>query len=278
MVNSSPRFVGVPQLTQAATNSPWLSQGARGHGVHLIQFALIDLGFPMPGSTGGRGMSPDGIFGSETKRKVEEFQRSALGGVAVKDDGIVGTDTMGKLDRAIGGFTHQTTVTIHTARPSAISVFEMEQLAGKIYAHYGIKFVTRWGRCMDLKEPHDTVLHTQGSSKADLKEAVTKGVGGTLTAIDTTAVQIARMTPDDAYAVTDSDAQMALIRLQDDAKVSTLAHEVGHVLLTPAAGHDKEDHETQANNLMTTGDRVPPFVLTVEQVTEMRGHARCRTV
>ncbi len=278
MALTSPRFANVEQLTLAAANSPWLAIGARGHGVHLLQFALIDLGFPMPGSTPAHGMSPDGIFGSETKAKLQAFQRSTLGGPPVKDDGIAGANTMAKLDRAIGGYTHKTTVTLFTAVPSANSVFEMERQAKLVYGRYGIKFEIRWGRCLDLKEPHNTVLHTKSPGWTALKKAVTEGLGGTLSHTDSVAVQIGRMNPDDAFAVTNSGADAAIIRLQDDALNSTLAHEVGHVLLTPASGHDKEDHETQVNNLMTTGARIEPFVLTLAQVTEMRTHARCRKI
>ncbi len=275
MALTSPRFTDVPALLNAANNSPFLTSGARGHGVHVLQFALIDLGFPMPGSTGGKGMSPDGIFGSETKAKVKEFQRSTLGGAPVTDDGVVGEKTMSKLDRAIGGFTHKVGVTIYTESPSAQSVFLMVAEAKKIYARYGIDFQVRWGRCLAVKEPHKTTLYTKAPAWEDLKKAVTQGVGGTLGPRETTVIQVSRIPPDDAYALTTSGADAAIIRLQDDALISTLAHEVGHVVLTPATGHDKEDHETQLNNLMTTGGRTAPFVLTLEQVTEMRGHARC---
>lgn len=161
MALTSPRFSDVPDLIQADANAPFMSSGARGHGVHVLQFALIDLGFPMPGSTGGKGMSPDGIFGSETKARVKEFQRSALGGAPVTDDGVVGHNTMTKLDKAIGGFTHTVAVTIYTESPSAQSVFLMVAEAKKIYAHYGINFEVRWGRCLAVKEPHKTTLYTK---------------------------------------------------------------------------------------------------------------------
>ena len=125
MALTSPRFANVPQLSQAASNAPWLARGTRGHGVHLVQFALIDLGFKMPNSTGGRKMSPDGIFGSETKTKLQEFQRSKLGGEPVNDDGVAGAKTMAKLDRAIGKYTHETVATIYTTKKSDKSVFQM---------------------------------------------------------------------------------------------------------------------------------------------------------
>ena len=66
---TSPRFKWNAQLQAAAGNAPALWPGTRGSGVHLIQFALLDLGFELPRST-GKAMSPDGIFGSETRAAV----------------------------------------------------------------------------------------------------------------------------------------------------------------------------------------------------------------
>ncbi len=60
-----------------------------------IQQLLRDLGYDFPVSF--RHGKADGIFGAETKRNVEAFQKKA----ALKPDGIVGRNTLQKLDQMI---------------------------------------------------------------------------------------------------------------------------------------------------------------------------------
>lgn len=275
MTISSPRFANVLQLTQAAQNRPPLSVGSRGHGVHLVQFALIDLGYAMPRSMGKNRMSPDGVFGSETKGVVEAFQASSHGGPAVKDDGIVGQNTMAKLDRAIGGYTHRLPVTIWTVKQSALSIFAMVREAQEVYGHYGIKFEVRYGRCVPLSDADHDAFRSKKTKLPKLVEIAEKKIGVTFTATDTTVVQLGRFDPDDVYGVALSNQQKALVRISDDATVSTLAHEVGHIVLTPASGHDAEDHTSYVHNIMTDGSERRPYVLGYDQVKEMRAHARC---
>ncbi|GEM_PF-1191538 len=90
---SSQRFSTNQRLVSAAENNPALGKGERGEGIRLIQQGLIELGYPMPIST-RKYASPDGIYGSEVKAKVRDFQ-SANG---LGRDGTVGRNTMHKLD------------------------------------------------------------------------------------------------------------------------------------------------------------------------------------
>ncbi len=90
---SSSRFAGEPVLETAYGNDPALRKGDTGDGVAKIQQALIDLGFAMPISTKKTG-NPDGIYGSETKEVVTQFQAK----FNLSQDGKVGRETMGKLD------------------------------------------------------------------------------------------------------------------------------------------------------------------------------------
>ena len=60
-----------PRISPAA-----LKRGSTGRHVHLVQMALIDLGFAMPISTLSQDYSPDGVFGVETEAVVKAFQRS----------------------------------------------------------------------------------------------------------------------------------------------------------------------------------------------------------
>lgn len=88
------RLSGNASIARASQNNPPLKQGAQGEGVRILQMALIDLGFAMPGSTRKNTALPDGIFGPETTRVVIAFQR--LNGL--KPDAIVGTQTLARLD------------------------------------------------------------------------------------------------------------------------------------------------------------------------------------
>jgi peptidoglycan hydrolase-like protein with peptidoglycan-binding domain len=91
------RFSSEPDIVRASTNSPPLRRGSQGDGVHVLQLALIDLGFAMPISTKNGASLPDSIFGAETQKTVMAFQRA--NGLVV--DGVVGANTMARLDKAI---------------------------------------------------------------------------------------------------------------------------------------------------------------------------------
>jgi peptidoglycan hydrolase-like protein with peptidoglycan-binding domain len=104
MALTSPRFTSSTTLNKVAANQMRLQQGSEGRAVHLVQMALIDLGFAMPGSTSNGNYSPDGIYGEETKQSVKQFQKSIF---TLTDDGIVGSKTLQQLDMRTAGFTHR---------------------------------------------------------------------------------------------------------------------------------------------------------------------------
>lgn len=85
---TSPRFSGDTVLEACFDNERLLSVGSRGNAVTKLQQALVDAGFPLPK------FGVDGIFGSETRTAVRDFQQAS--GILV--DGLVGPQTMGALD------------------------------------------------------------------------------------------------------------------------------------------------------------------------------------
>lgn len=91
----SVRLGKIHALQLAASNNPPLMVGQTGAGVAAIQDLLRDLGYDFPISF--QNGKADGVFGSETKRNVEAFQRDA----GLKPDGIVGRMTLAKLDKLI---------------------------------------------------------------------------------------------------------------------------------------------------------------------------------
>ncbi len=84
-----------PVLQQAAANISPLMKGQNNTGIAVVQELLSDLGHRFDISFKNRKF--DGIFGDETKRNVEAFQRK----YGLKADGIVGAKTLGVLDRLI---------------------------------------------------------------------------------------------------------------------------------------------------------------------------------
>src|SRR4029450_9949808 len=89
-------FSSEPDIVRASTNSPPLRRGSHGDGVHVLQLALIDLGFAVPVSTKHGPRPPDGVFGAETQKTVMAFQKA--NGLVV--DGVVGAHTIERLDKA----------------------------------------------------------------------------------------------------------------------------------------------------------------------------------
>ncbi|MHB1317979.1 MAG: peptidoglycan-binding domain-containing protein, partial [Anaerolineae bacterium] len=91
-------YASSTRLQQVYDNNPPMRQGESGSDVALVQQGLIADGILMPISTGTGAPTTDGIFGSETRRAVVEFQQRH--GLDV--DGVVGRQTMGCMDDLAG--------------------------------------------------------------------------------------------------------------------------------------------------------------------------------
>ncbi len=78
MLNNE-RFAGDPLLAKVASGQRNLSRGEQGPAVQAIQQALLDMGFGVRkwlGVSGREVGGVDGVFGAQTARAVERFQRS----------------------------------------------------------------------------------------------------------------------------------------------------------------------------------------------------------
>jgi peptidoglycan hydrolase-like protein with peptidoglycan-binding domain len=89
----SARFSGDSVLEACLDGERILQQGSSGAAVSLIQQALIDAGFPLPN------YGVDGIFGSETRTALQDFQRAS----SLVVDGKLGPGTMSALDALFSG-------------------------------------------------------------------------------------------------------------------------------------------------------------------------------
>ncbi len=108
-----------PTLQAAATNNPPLEAGQTNDGIAAVQDLLRDLGYDFGVSF--KDHKPDGIFGAETKRNVEAFQRDN----GLEPDGIAGRMTLEKLDELIVKYEaleehSQTEVLLHEAKNRAL--------------------------------------------------------------------------------------------------------------------------------------------------------------
>ena len=94
----SPRFAANPRLQKASENNPAIRWPESGDAIAILQQALMDLGYPLPGSINKSG-GPDGILGPETLKAIRAFQKKH--GLSI--DGVVGRQTMAKLDSLLPG-------------------------------------------------------------------------------------------------------------------------------------------------------------------------------
>lgn len=291
MALKSPRFAGIPRLQNAANNSPAMGRGETGEPVRVIQQALIDLGFPMPISVRKFG-SPDGIYGNETATKIAEFQKKHTLGV----DGITGRDTMAKLDALLptpgaplpplpanGKFAHKVRVHLRTINQPKISEFTQLAVAQQIYKQYSIDFEMASGMSLALTDEESLKLKIVdgeclwdqvSDEQALLQDKGREGVGPneivvyfatTLKEKDGTTLQ---------GCAGHRPGRPACMVAATAFDKTTMAHEVGHVLLgssfTPV-------HETDTKNLMTgaplcTGN---PASLNDEQLKRIRNSPFC---
>jgi hypothetical protein len=90
----SERFKNIQRLQDVFDQSPSMQSGEISEGVKEIQRALKDIGYDLHISFLKTG-DADGIFGSETRIAVKQFQRDN----SIDDDGVIGRDTMGALDK-----------------------------------------------------------------------------------------------------------------------------------------------------------------------------------
>ena len=70
---TSPRFKNERELIAVEAGHAVLRRGSTGRHVHLVQMALIDLGFVMPISILSQDYSPDGVYGVEQRLSSRYF-------------------------------------------------------------------------------------------------------------------------------------------------------------------------------------------------------------
>jgi hypothetical protein len=155
----SPRFKSSSTLRNAA-NGVAIKQGARGRAVHLVQMALIDLGYPMPQSTGNPAYSPDGSFGNETRLKLIDYQtRNQL-----PKTGEIDKDTILKLDLQCRSYTHRVRLHFRSLALANVPFERSLQDAEIVFGQYGIKVEYASGQSLFLTPQEEAKFNSIGGS------------------------------------------------------------------------------------------------------------------
>lgn len=144
-----PRFKNERELIAVESGRAALKRGSTGRHVHLVQMALIDLGFAMPISTLSQDYSPDGVFGVETEAVVKAFQRS-VPPPGLKPDGVVGQLTLRELDKRFPRFTHQINLHFRSLSLTDVPFQLLMSNTTQVYAQYGVEARFASGQSLGL--------------------------------------------------------------------------------------------------------------------------------
>ena len=278
---SAPRFKGIPELEAAFDDERIVRFGNRGEHVSIIQQALLDAGFELPD------FGVDGIFGSETKAAVMEFQRQS--GLEFSEvDGEIGSTTMSRLDSRFTGDSankvqHTCEVGIKTITIDVVMMSGATgnpaadiALANSIFAPCCIQF--RLGK----KEPMPAIL---SDILLDGDTDFLFGECGEVSAEDLVTVLTAKRlfnmnTPITAfYAVSIHDTSgdrfqgistsplcgtgpraplIGTIAKANGSDNRTFPHEIAHVLMNTFADHSVTRDNLQNVDRGTTGTNISP--------------------
>lgn len=274
MALNSPRFSSSRTLVRASENNPPLRRGARGRAVHLIQFALLDLGHTMPRSTGGN-FSPDGIYGEETVNVVKAFQRSK----GLTPDGEVGRNTMRALDAAFPRPSHRVKAHFRSIALTHVPFDQTLRNAETVYGQYGIDFQFGSGESLMLSAA-ETSLFDRIDDQCNW--VITTGeydqlhrLGTPCPNTDVKVFFVNRMR--DVLGCGGHAPDRPAATVAKEAWRWDMAHEVGHVLLTSRFA---PVHHPHARNLMNAfpANNAVIKVLSDAQVRQMRSHVCCARI
>jgi hypothetical protein len=274
----SPRFTSSDTLIAVERNTTVLQRGSKGRDVHLVQMALIDLGYAMPISTASDRESPDGIYGDETFRVVEKFQHDTPD---LAKDGIVGQKTIRKLDEKFAGFQHRVNLHFRSIALTSTPFDRLLSSAKTAYGQYGIAIEMGNGESLALCEA-DQALFDQIDQECnwliddgEIKRLHSLGTPAPQT--DVLVYFVRRFSDASLTGCGGSGANRPACTIAAFGNRWTMAHEVGHVLLGSSFS---PVHSTLSHNLMfgsTKSEAIIP-ILTDRQVKQMRASICCKTV
>lgn len=276
MALTGPRFISSRTLQKAAANNPPLSKGARGRSVHLVQMALLDLGYRLPGSTGGI-YSPDGIFGNETVGVVKQFQRDSH----INDDGVVGRATMEALDLRFPRHQHRVRLHFRSIALTTVPFDRMLADAENVYGQYGIKAEYANGESLALT-PDQTTLFDRIDQACnwtldDGEFNQLHSLGSPAPTNEVLVYYVKSFSQGNLLGCGGHATNRPALTVAARASRWDTAHELGHVLL--GSGFSPV-HVNDTRNLMhpTASSFMDIPVLTNMQVAQMRRSICCRSI
>ena len=273
---ASPRFASNPRLKSAAGNGRPLVRGTNDIAVHLLQMALLDLGFKLPRSTGGV-RSPDGIFGAETEAAIKEFQDDQ----DLDPDGRVGRETMAAFDSSFPSHTHRVRLHFRSLALTDVPFDRLLDNAVAVYSQYGINVEFGSGESLLLtSEQQDKFARIDQTCDWDLDSGEfeeLQSLGSRAPNTDVLVYFVVTFLEDNLLGCGGHAKDRPACTLAQRCNGFDPAHEVGHVLLGPSFS---PVHSDDTRNLMfkfSTPNK-DIRVLTDSQITQMRKSPVCRKV
>ncbi|AMJ62819.1 peptidoglycan-binding domain-containing protein [Bosea sp. PAMC 26642] len=286
MTLKSPRFANNPRLQQAAKNSPPISRGSTGSHVAIVQKAFMDLGLAMA-ITSKKG-PPDGIFGGETESRVWQFQAAA----GLTKDGIIGRSTMEKLDELLPTagappkplptpkMTHRLNVHMRSIDNPSVPEFTQLKVMEEVYAQYFIKVVMMSGQSIGLNPGEELTLKIidgacQWDQVSDEQRLLQNSGSKQNVGPNDITVYFATVLRTDTKKGTTLQGcaghepnRPAVMIAASAIDKTTMAHEVGHVLLGSSFDpvHTDDDANLMCNAPVCTGK---PAYFTVKQLNRI---------
>lgn len=274
MALSSPRFIHKRRLVRAS-NGATIRKGSRGSHVHLVQMALIDLGYPMPRSTGGPRYSPDGSFGNETEAKLIAFQNANN----IAASGVIDQNTMLALDHQCLSFTAQVTLHFRSISLTSVGFARSLELTKKIYAQYGIDIRFGSGECLMLSEAEEqTFTQVDGECNWVINTGEYNqlhGMGTPAPPTDVLVYYVRAFSDSNLLGCGGHATNRPACTVASNASQWDTAHEVGHVLLT--SSFNPVHMGNHRRNLMYPYSSNDPGikVLTDSQINQIRQSPCC---
>ncbi|MDD4269627.1 MAG: peptidoglycan-binding protein [Pirellulales bacterium] len=278
MALTSPRFQPNAALADVEANRKVLKIGSSGTPVHLVQMALLDLGYSLPVSTTNANYSPDGIYGEETRQAVQKFQTDCG---TLKDDGVVGQKTIRELDRRFGALRHQVRLHFRSIAQTHVAFQRSLSNAELVYAMYGIEIEFASGESIHLTPAQRALFdRVDQACNWDLDDGEInelQGLGSRAPANEILVFYVNTFADNNLLGCGGHARNRPACTIAAHAGAWDTAHEVCHVLLTSSFN---PVHISDQRNLMHPESRSSPTppVLTDRQVKQIRNSPLCRAI
>ncbi|MCC7308600.1 MAG: peptidoglycan-binding protein [Acidobacteria bacterium] len=274
MALQSPRFRSSRKLVQAEAGLT-IRTGASGRHVHLVQMALIDLGYPMPRSTTDPRYSPDGVFGNETRDKLIAFQNANR----IPPTGAIDRATIQALDRLCRNYSHRVRLHFRSLSENNVPFERGLSDAEIVYGQYGIKieFASGMSLMLTAQEEADFAVVDDACTWTitDGEYARLHQMGPAIPQVDIGVFYVRALS--DAGGCGGHMVGRPACTVAANVTRWATAHEVGHVLLT---SNFNPTHVASNRNLMMADvlhfSTTP--VLTDRQVAQIKASPCCTRV